>query len=487
MSKVFESLQHTLSGLTWENAFSLHYWLEYLLKMYEEDPNHVLVELFCIGIIIWLIVRPTYDPRKEAQLSKREEDELIKEWNPDPLVPKIDTLEQDPVRIVESGPGPVVQINGVSCNNFASHNFLGYAGDAATKKMCAATIEKYGVGSCGPRGFYGTIDVHMQLEHAIAEFYGVPEAILYSDGMACVASVIPAFCKRGDLIVCDEGVHFGIRQGLNLSRSRVRYFKHNDTEDLNRVLDEESHRKGKLTRRFIIVEGLYQNHGDVCPLDKVMALKQQYKYRIMIDDSMALGVLGKTGRGSPELFNIPIEDIEALVATLDCTMATVGGFCVGLPEVVDHQRLSGAGYCFSASSPPYTATAGIHGFQMLESDSKCVAQLARKSALLRKSLKSIHHNVSFAGEDNVPLVHLRLKESIGTRKADELFWRAVSEQLYKGYNIIVQCPRYIAMEDAIPEPSLKVTVSADHSDEDIIAACKAVKDTIERVHEALSD
>ena len=109
----------------------------------------------------------------------------------------------------------------------------------------------------------------------------------------------------------DEGVHFGLQQGITLSKCNVLYFKHNDMEDLERVLQDVrekdlAHPSKKLHRRFVIVEGLYQNYGDITPLDKVVELKKKYKYRLLLDDTLAVGVLGATGRGSPEHFNIKV-------------------------------------------------------------------------------------------------------------------------------------------------------------------------------------
>ncbi|KAF5805220.1 putative serine C-palmitoyltransferase [Helianthus annuus] len=103
---------------------------------------------------------------------------------------------------------------------------------------CTTSLEKYGVGSCGPRQFYGTIDVHLDCETRIAEFLGTPDSILYSYGLSTMFSAIPAFCKKGDIIVVDEGVHWGIQNGLYLSRSTIVYFKHNDMQTLQSTLEK---------------------------------------------------------------------------------------------------------------------------------------------------------------------------------------------------------------------------------------------------------
>lgn len=331
----------------------------------------------------------------------QEEEELIREWQPQPLVPVLPARMLRPSRslvVTDAADAHVHLAGGREVVNFASYNFVSLANCAAVKAACEATIRKYGVGSCGPRGFYGTIDTHLEVEKRISTFLGTDEAILYSDGLACVSSVIPAFCKAGDLIIADEGVNFHVQQGLLLSRSDVKYFKHNDMADLERVLREvaadDAKLRRKLNRRFIVVEGVYFNHGDLVDLPRVCALKKEFKYRLVIDDSMAFGVLGATGRGTHEHFGVPIGDIEIYCATLDAALATCGGFCAGSHEVCNHQRLSGAGYCFSAASPPYSATAATVGLDVIDAERDRLATVARLASSVRAALKPLGACVS---------------------------------------------------------------------------------------------
>lgn len=120
--------------------------------------------------------------------------------------------------------------------NLACTDFLGLGNDPDVQARARQTVQQYGVGSCGPRGFYGTFDVHLQLEEALAKFMGQEECIIYSYDIATVSSVIPAFASRPDILILDEGVSFPIQQGAKLSRARVHWFKHNDVADLAKVL-----------------------------------------------------------------------------------------------------------------------------------------------------------------------------------------------------------------------------------------------------------
>lgn len=177
----------------------------------------------------------------------------------------------------------------------------------------------------------------------MAKFTKTEEAVLYSYGFSTVASAIPAYAKAGDVIFCDAGVHFAIQKGLTASRSAIKFFKHNDLEDLKRLLDEQAvadkknPTKAKATRRFLVVEGLYMNHGDLCPLPELIKLKAEYKVRLFVDETVSFGILGKTGRGIAEHFGVDVLDVDHFSASLEHAIAAYGGFCYGTTFIVDHQ------------------------------------------------------------------------------------------------------------------------------------------------------
>ena len=153
-------------------------------------------------------------------------------------------------------------------------------------------------------------DVHIQLEQDIADFLGTEASILYSQAFATISSVIPAFCKRGDVIVADRGVNFAIQKGLQISRCTVRWYDHNDMESLEHVLEsvekERKKRRAPLTRRFIVTEGVFDHDGAMADLPKLVELKKKYKYRLILDESVSFGSVGRTGRGLTELYNVPV-------------------------------------------------------------------------------------------------------------------------------------------------------------------------------------
>lgn len=209
----------------------------------------------------------------------KEIDELVDEWAPEPLGQPLTDWEQHdllavPVIQGANGPRPKLVSTGKTVLNLASFNFTGLAGNETIKEMAIGTLRKYGLGSCGPPGFYGTVDVHMTFERDVADFLGTEAAILYSQGFSTISSVIPAFCKRGDIIVADRGVNFAIQKGIQISRSTVRWFDHNDLKSLEDVLEtvekERRKRRGPLTRRFIVTEGIFEKDGKMVDLPKLV-------------------------------------------------------------------------------------------------------------------------------------------------------------------------------------------------------------------------
>ncbi|KAL7557442.1 hypothetical protein ACA910_001461 [Epithemia clementina (nom. ined.)] len=320
--------------------------------------------------------------------------------------------------------------------NFATFDYLGMSSNQPSVRQAAdRALTAYGCGSCGPRGFYGTIDAHLQLEKEFAAFLKVDGAILYSDGASTCASTVAAFCKRGDLIVCDEGIYEPLRTGVTLSRAHVKWFKHNDMQDLRRVLtniqahDKKVKRPINAQRRFLVVEGLYRTTGSIVPLKDLVELKHEFSYRLILDESNSFGTLGATGRGVHELFQCRLmHDVEITTIALENSMGAIGGITVGTEEVVEHQRLSGSGYCFSASSPPFTATAAMQSLKLLqESPEVTLYPLQDNIAYMYYKLTQLCHEqlddvLLVTSAPNSPILLLQVADIPETRDLDEVLF-----------------------------------------------------------------
>ncbi|EMP38610.1 Serine palmitoyltransferase 1 [Chelonia mydas] len=313
-----------------------------------------------------------------------------------------------------------------------------------------ASLRKYGVGTCGPRGFYGTFDVHLELEDRLAKFMRTEESIIYSYGFATIASAIPAYSKRGDIVFVDEAACFAIQKGLQASRSNVKLFKHNDMADLERLLkeqeieDQKNPRKACVTRRFILVEGLYMNTGDICPL--------------------------------PEL----IDDIDLISANMENSLASIGGFCCGRSFVIDHQRLSGQGYCFSASLPPLLAAAAIEALNIMEENPVIFQILREKCKRIHKALQRIS-GLLVVGESFSPALHLQLEETSGSRENDMKLLKRIADYCMNRSIALTQA-RYLEKEEkCLPPPSIRVVVTVEQTEEELDKAASIIREAAESV------
>ncbi|GBG76086.1 hypothetical protein CBR_g21746 [Chara braunii] len=442
--------------------------------------GHLLVETLLVVVIVALLLQKSYQPQKRP-LSEAEIDQLCEEWEPEPLHPPLtEIMKTFKEPVLESAAGPHTVVNGKDVINLTSFNFLGLIGNEEMQRVSRAAIEKYGVGACGPRGFYGTIDVHVEFEERVARFMGTEDCILYSYGLATAPSTIPAFCKRGDIIICDEAAHWGIQNGIHLSRSTVAWFKHNDMDDLEaklKAVKEEDVRKKRrkvVNRRFIIVEAICQNTGFVTPMDKIMELKKKYHFRVIVDESLSLGVMGKTGRGCTEHFNIPVQDVDMIIAGMGFAFASIGGFCCGSHKVVDHQRLMGAGYCFSAALPPYLASNAIAAIDQLEMYPSLLTKLQDNVRLLRKALQDTPGMVVGSNE-NSPVIHMYLKNSTNSFGGDFMVLQKIVEKMLDDKSVLLTCTKRMPLDRVRWPASIRIAVSAGHNDKDLLAAAESLK------------
>lgn len=279
---------------------------------------YTLLKVFAVLLFLWFIAKKVYH-RGNVTLTEDELEKKLSEWRPEPLTPEVDPNHPSlhPLK-VSTRVGKRILVDGKDCLNLGTHNYLGLTENKEINEIATKTIQKYGVGSCGPRGFYGTVDVHLELEERLAKFTDTEEAIVYSYGFSTIATAIPGYCKKNDLVFVDEKINFAIQKGLDASRSIVKYFKHNDVESLHDLLLEQEKKdkknpKAAKIKRFLIVEGIYLYTGQICPLPELVALCKNYKLRIFIDESISIGTLGANGKGITEHFGIPRDEIDLIM------------------------------------------------------------------------------------------------------------------------------------------------------------------------------
>ncbi|KAL7210852.1 hypothetical protein ACSBR2_013846 [Camellia fascicularis] len=407
--------------------------------------GHLFVEGLLVVVILFLLSQKSYKPPKRP-LTKKEIDELCDEWVPESLIPPITKEMRYEPPVLERA---TYNNHGKEVVNFASANYLGFVGHEKLIESCTSALEKYGVGTCGPRGFYGTVDVHLDCEARIAKFLGTPDCILYPYGLSTMFSAIPAFSKKGDIIVADEGVHWGIQNGLYLSRRQ-------------------------LCISSTMTWSLYKNSGQIAPLDEIIRLKEKYRFRVLLDESNSFGVLGSSGRGITEQYRVPIEKVDIITASMGHSLATEGGFCAGSVRVTAHQRLSSSGYVFSASLPPYLPTAAITAIDVLEENPDLITKLNKNIALLCQGLSNIH-GLKIVSDVKSPIIFLRLKNSTGSLKSDSQLLEHIAEQVLKEDSIFVVTSKRSMLDKCCLPVGIRLFVSASHSEFDLLKASESLK------------
>ncbi|KAJ8670582.1 hypothetical protein QAD02_001841 [Eretmocerus hayati] len=435
---------------------------------------------FIVLWITWYFAKKRNPPANDIDTG--ELNRKLEEWRPEPLVPEIDKDHASlSTRKITSKVGKKIVVDGQNCLNLGTHNYLGLADDPELERKGLEAIQKYGVGSCGPRGFYGTVDVHLELEERLAQFMQMEEAILYSYGFSAIASAIPAYCKRKDLVFVDEKVNFAIQKGLDASKSQIKYFKHNDVQDLESLLtlqpelNKMNSKNIEMTRKFLIVEGIYMNTGTICPLPDMVALCRKYKLRIFVDESISFGTLGKTGKGVTEHFGVPRHEIDMIMGSLEWSVGSIGGFCVGSSFVIEHQRLSGLGYCFSASLPPLLASAAIASLDIIEKKPELIQILAKNCYVFDQEIRDIKDLDCLSAAES-PVKHLYLKGNHDRAYEAELL-KMISDKCFESELSLIM-PAYLPAERDCPRPSLRMCISASLSECDIKFVIKTLKNCV---------
>lgn len=403
--------------------------IRYIRASHKNDPIRTLFELalFLFALRYFFASKRPYDQKNLIKLNDREIDELVDEWTPEPLARSLKKEEKwqlESIPIVQGTVGSHVNLLQPNGNvkeevlNMAKLDYLDLSTNHELQETAESQIRAAGVGACGPPNFYGTQDVHVRLEEDLAEFLQAERAILYGQDFCTSASVLPCFLKRGDLAIVDSGVNIAIQKAILISRCQVEWFNHNDMdhleellEDLKPELDEQP-----LARRFIVTEGLFENFGDSPDLNKICQLKKKFKYRLFLDESRSIGVLGKTGRGLAEEANVPRSEIEITIGSMALSFASSGGFCVGEHAMIHHQIISSSAYVFSAALPPYCAKVVSRVISFLKDPN--FGKLCKLQEMTHKlhshfsQEEKLKNYVTVVSSTKSPSVHIRLDSSV---------------------------------------------------------------------------
>lgn len=400
--------------------------LKYIKLSYKNDPIRSLFELalFIFAVHYFLSSKRKENKADTIRFTEKEINELVAEWEPEPLVEPVTPREKWVMKSVPQVVGANsshATIKGVDgpVINFASCDYLNMSESPKVRSATKTVISNSGVGACGPPNFYGSADVHVRLEEDLATYLGAERAILYGQDFVTAGSVLPSFLKRGDLCVVDSGVNLAIQKALIVSRCDIEWFDHNDPDHLEQILNELQpvlDKQKPIRRRFVVTEGIFENSGEICALPKIVELKDKFKYRLFLDESRSIGVLGKNGKGVAEHYNIPRSDINITIGALSSAFASSGGFCVGVVPMVHHQRILSLAYVFSASLPPYCAKVASEVIHQIvdSSDGESSAIIKQLHDITEFSYdlmeKSLSSELSIYSDSKNPSIHVGLAQ-----------------------------------------------------------------------------
>ena len=264
-------------------------------------------------------------------------------------------------RIIESPQGAEILVKGKKCLNFCANNYLGLGNNPELIAAAKKGMDERGFGMASVRFICGCQDLHKKLEQKIAEFFGTEDTILYAACFDANGGVFEPLLNEQDAIISDALNHASIINGVRLCKAQRFRYANADMADLEKQLQDAQ----KCRFRLIVTDGVFSMDGNVCPLDKIYELAQKYNAMVMVDESHSAGVVGKTGRGVTERYNLRGK-IEILTGTLGKAFGgAMGGFTTGRKEIIDMLRQRSRPYLFSNSMAPGLVAAGIRMFEMM--------------------------------------------------------------------------------------------------------------------------
>jgi glycine C-acetyltransferase len=339
--------------------------------------------------------------------------------------------------------------------DFTSQDYLGLARDDRVRDAAKTALDEYGLGAGAPRVFTGTRKIHRELEHALARFLQVPDAVVFGSGYLANIGLFEALFDSRDCIFCDALVHPSTAEGVRLSSATAFPFRNDDVEDL-----EDKLRRSRSARfRAIVTDGVFPFDGRIADLEGICSLAERYEAMVMIDDSLGVGVLGPTGRGARELRNV-MTRVDVVMGSLGKVLGGAGGgYIAGRKEVVEWLRQKATPYLFSIALAPPLAAAAAKAIEIVERGEGQLATLRARTKMLADVLAQLGFRV-IGGE------HPGLAVFVGSA----LTLQKMVDSLYeRGIHVNGLC------YPVVPEGQarIRLDVTARHSEEDLGRAARA--------------
>ncbi|HPA32237.1 MAG TPA: aminotransferase class I/II-fold pyridoxal phosphate-dependent enzyme [Anaerolineaceae bacterium] len=293
-----------------------------------------------------------------------------------------------------------------------SNNYLGLTTHPKVREAAIRAVERFGTSCTGSRFLNGTLELHEQLEHELAEWVGKEAALVFSTGMQTNLGTVSALVGRGDVVILDKDDHASIVDGARLGYGKLERFIHNDMNHLERVLQSIPDTVGRL----IVVDGLFSMEGDLADLPNIVPLAKKYGARIMVDDAHGMGVLGG-GKGTAAHFGLT-NDVDLIMSTFSKSFASLGGFIAGDDDVVHYIKHHARALIFSASIPAGNAAAALAALQVMREEPERIFRVNQIAEKMRAGFRSLGFDIGHSVTPVIPII-------IGDDERTFLFWRAL--------------------------------------------------------------
>jgi len=322
-------------------------------------------------------------------------------------------------RPVEENEGPVVTIEGRKVIMAGSNNYLGLTAHPKVKQAAKDAIDRYGTGCSGSRYLTGTIKLHVELEKRLAAYLGTEDVLLFSTGYQTALGVISSLVQKGDYVISDKENHACIISGALLAKGGfaefVRY-KHNDMEDLERVMQRIPDSAGKL----IVTDGVFSVSGEFVHLPEMLAVAEKYGARVLVDDAHATGVVGVGGRGTASHFGV-VDKTDMTMGTFSKTFASLGGFIAGPERVTNYIKHHSPALIFSASPTPASVASALAALDIVEAEPERITKLIANADKMRAGFTKQGFNVIESRTGIVPII-------VGDAQLALVFWRKLYDK-----------------------------------------------------------
>jgi 8-amino-7-oxononanoate synthase len=363
---------------------------------------------------------------------------------------------------ISSGQDPEVICEGKRMIMVGSNNYLGLTSHPKLKRAAKEATDKYGVGCVGSRFLNGTLDIHVELERRLAEFMDREAALSFTTGMQTNLGVISALVGKNDLILTDKYDHASIIDGCRLSFAEMKRFRHNDMEQLERLLSTKEPDQGCL----IVIDGVFSMEGDLANVPDIVRLARKYDARVMLDDAHGVGVMGKNGRGTAEHFGLNGE-VDIIMASFSKSFASIGGFVVTSDRVVQYLKHRARALIFSASLPPSIVASVLAALDIIENEPERRHMLMKVAHKMYTGLKSLGFEV---GNGRTPIIPVY----VGDNMLAFMLWRKLFDAGVFATPVV---------SPAVPpgRALIRVSCMATHTDEHVEMVVNAFADAAAEV------